>query len=73
LNIPRDYLYGEAEFSIARPIRVERGPGGTASLEEAAALLARARFPVIVSGGGVVHHRKLSGIEGRAGKIAVPL
>ena len=54
INIPRDYLYGEIECEIPQPIRVERGPGGAASLDAAAELLAQARFPVIIAGGGVV-------------------
>lgn len=53
LNIPRDYFYGEIECEIPQPIRVERGPGGGASLDAAADLLAQARFPVIIAGGGV--------------------
>ena len=35
-------------------MRVDRGPGGPRTLDEAADLLAQAQFPVIVSGGGVV-------------------
>lgn len=54
LNIPRDYFYGDIECEIPRPIIVERGAGGTRSLDEAADLLASAQFPVIISGGGVV-------------------
>ncbi|MBZ0125539.1 MAG: sulfoacetaldehyde acetyltransferase [Rhodocyclaceae bacterium] len=54
LNIPRDHFYGEADYDIAQPIRIERGAGGERSLDEAAALLAGAKFPAIVSGGGVV-------------------
>ncbi len=54
LNIPRDHFYGELECEIAPPIRIERGPGGSQALGEATDLLANARFPVIVSGGGVV-------------------
>jgi len=54
LNIPRDYLYGEIECEIPAPNRIERGPGGGASLDAAADLLAQARFPVIIAGGGVV-------------------
>jgi len=54
LNIPRDYFYGEFDYEIPRPIRVERGAPGERSLREAADLLAEARFPVIVAGGGVV-------------------
>src|SRR5262245_13129728 len=54
LNIPRDHFYGEIDCEIPRPLRVQRGPGSGADLDAAAELLARARFPVIVSGGGVV-------------------
>jgi sulfoacetaldehyde acetyltransferase len=54
LNIPRDHFYGEVDVDIAEPKVIERGAGGENSLEDAAALLAEAKFPVIVSGGGVV-------------------
>ncbi len=54
LNIPRDYFYGEIDVNIPRPQRLDRGPGGEQSLSEAADLLAQAKNPVIVSGGGVV-------------------
>ena len=54
LNIPRDYFYGEHEYDIPQPIRIERGAGGERALADAAELLASARFPVILSGGGVV-------------------
>ncbi len=54
LNIPRDHFYGELDADIAQPKVIERGPGGENSLADAAELLAQARFPVIVSGGGVV-------------------
>src|SRR5882672_1861778 len=40
LNIPRDFLYGEIECEVPQPIRVERGPGGSASLDAAADALA---------------------------------
>ena len=54
LNIPRDFFYGEIDIEIPRPQRLDRGPGGEKSLNEAAELLATAQFPVMVSGGGVV-------------------
>ena len=54
LNIPRDYFYGEIDVTIPTPMRLDRGPGGTKSLDEAADLIAQAKFPVIISGGGVV-------------------
>jgi sulfoacetaldehyde acetyltransferase len=54
LNIPRDYFYGDVDGNIPKPIKIERAAGGTKSLEEAAKLLAEAKFPVIVAGGGVI-------------------
>ena len=54
LNIPRDYFYGEIQCEIPKPMRVERGAGGENSLNAAAELLATAKFPVILAGGGVV-------------------
>jgi sulfoacetaldehyde acetyltransferase len=54
LNIPRDYFYGDIECEIPRPMTVERGAGGEQSLDAAAELLADAKFPVILCGGGVV-------------------
>jgi sulfoacetaldehyde acetyltransferase len=54
LNIPRDYFYGDIECEIPQPIRIARGAGDEAALDAAAALLAGAKFPVILSGGGVI-------------------
>src|SRR5882724_9101173 len=54
LNIPRDYFYGDVDANVPKPIKIERAAGGARSLEEAAKLLAEAKFPVIVAGGGVI-------------------
>lgn len=54
LNIPRDFFYGDIDVEIPKPIRVERPAGGPGSLDAAAEALASAKFPVIVSGGGVI-------------------
>jgi sulfoacetaldehyde acetyltransferase len=60
LNIPRDYLYGDSETSIPAAVAVARGPGDAKALDAAAELLAGARFPVIVSGGGVIMGEAMS-------------
>src|SRR5215468_10924864 len=54
LNIPRDFFYGDLEATITEPLRIGRGAGDENALDEAASLLAAARFPVIVAGGGVI-------------------
>ena len=54
LNIPRDFFYGDIECEIPRPLAIERGAGGEKSLDQAAALLANAQFPVILAGGGII-------------------
>ncbi len=53
INIPRDYLYGQIDAEISQPQLIERSAGGADSLAEAARLLGEAKFPVILSGGGV--------------------
>jgi len=54
INVPRDFCCGDIECEIPPPLTIERGAGGEKSLNEAAELLARAEFPVILAGGGVV-------------------
>merc|ERR1719348_1344154 len=54
LNIPRDMFYGDLETRIPAPMLVERSAVGPQSLQEAAQLLASAKNPVLISGGGVV-------------------
>src|SRR5215831_12569485 len=54
VNIPRDFFYGDIECEVPRPLAIERGAGGEQALADAAELLAAARFPVILCGGGVV-------------------
>jgi sulfoacetaldehyde acetyltransferase len=66
LNIPRDFFYGDIECEIPRPMTVERGAGGEQSLDAAAELLAGAKFPVILCGGGVV----MGGAEREAIELA---
>ena len=73
LNIPRDYFYGEIEVEIPQPNRLDRGPGGEHSLNEAAELLAKAKFPVIISGGGVVMGDAVEECKALAGRLGAPV
>jgi sulfoacetaldehyde acetyltransferase len=73
LNIPRDYFYGEIEVEIPQPSRLDRGPGGEYSLNEAAELLAKAKFPVIISGGGVVMGDAVEECKALAERLGAPV
>ena len=73
LNIPRDYFYGEIEAEIPRPSRLDRGAGGEKSLEEAAELLATAKFPVVISGGGVVMADGIEECKALAERLGAPV
>ncbi|MBS0442579.1 MAG: sulfoacetaldehyde acetyltransferase [Proteobacteria bacterium] len=73
LNIPRDYFYGEISCEIPRPMRIERGAGGPESLKAAADLLASAKFPVILSGGGVVMGDAVEACKALAERLGAPV
>ena len=73
LNIPRDYFYGEIDVEIPKPVRLDRGPGGETSLNEAAELLAQAKNPVIVSGGGVVMGDAVEECKALAERLGAPV
>ncbi len=53
LNIPRDYFYGEVQDEIYPSGAVEYGPGSQDLIARAAQLLSKAKYPVILAGGGV--------------------
>ncbi|MGF1700853.1 sulfoacetaldehyde acetyltransferase [Photobacterium makurazakiensis] len=73
LNIPRDYFYGEVTCEIPKPARLDRGPGGDQSLNDAADLLAEAKFPVIISGGGVVMSGAIEECKALAERLGAPV
>lgn len=73
LNIPRDYFYGEVTCEIPKPARLDRGPGGEQSLNDAADLLAEAKFPVIISGGGVVMGDAVEACKALAERLGAPV
>ncbi|MBK7063186.1 MAG: sulfoacetaldehyde acetyltransferase [Rubrivivax sp.] len=73
LNIPRDYFYGEITCEIPKPMRVDRGAGGEDSLNAAAELLATAKFPVILSGGGVVMGDAVAECQALAERLGAPV
>lgn len=73
LNIPRDLFYGDINTEIPQPTYLDRGPGGEKTLNEAAELLATAKFPVIVSGGGVVNAGGVDECKALAERLGAPV
>jgi len=73
LNIPRDRFYGDIDVEIPEPMVLDRGPGGTRSLDEAADLLAEAVFPVVIAGGGVVMGDAMAECVALAERLGCPV
>ena len=73
LNIPRDYFYGELEDEIYTTMRVSRGIGSVQSLHDAAEMLANAKFPVILAGGGVSQGDALEEVKALAEYLTAPV
>ena len=54
INIPRDYWTQVIDIGMPAIVEFERPAGGAQAVTEAAKLLSAAKFPVILSGAGVV-------------------
>ena len=73
INIPRDFFYGDINVDIPLPVHLDRGAGGAKTLTDAAELLASAKFPVIISGGGVVNARAVDECRVLAEYLGAPV
>jgi sulfoacetaldehyde acetyltransferase len=54
INVPRDFWTQVIDIELPKIVAFERPAGGAEAIAEAARLLSAARFPVILSGAGVV-------------------
>ena len=54
INVPRDMWTQVIDIELPAIIRVERPSGGEQAIKKAAKLLSEAKFPVILSGAGVI-------------------
>lgn len=73
LNIPRDFFYSEGDYTIPKPIRLEKSAGGPAALEEAAQIIRKANNPVILAGGGVVISKATDSVKSLAEYLQAPV
>ncbi len=69
INIPRDYWTQVIDIELPQIIRLERPQGGKQAVKDAAKLLSKAEFPVILNGAGVI----LSGGIEASAKLAEAL
>ncbi len=73
LNIPRDYFYGACTDEIYKTMDIKRGVGPKGNLEAAARLLADAKYPVILAGGGVSQGDALREVTELAEYLSAPV
>ncbi len=73
LNIPRDYFYGLCEDEIYKTPDLARGAGPRDQIEEVSALLATARYPVILAGGGVSMGNAVDETKALAEHLSAPV
>ena len=54
INVPRDFWTQVVDIELPPIVRLERQAGGAEAIDQAAKILSEAKFPVILSGAGVV-------------------
>ena len=73
INVPRDYWTQVINIELPSIVRFERQGGGKDSIDRAAKLLSEAKFPVILSGAGVVIGDAIDDCKKLAEKLDAPV
>ena len=73
MNVPRDFWTQVIDIELPQIVRLERPAGGENAVAEAARLLTGARFPVILSGAGVVIGNAIGDCVALAEKLTAPV
>ncbi len=73
LNIPRDFWTQVIDINLPAIVEFERPAGGDGAVSEAAKLLSEAKFPVILSGAGVVLGNAIGACTALAEKLDAPV
>ena len=73
LNIPRDFWTQVVDIDLPPIIKFERPAGGTEAIKEAADLLSNSKFPVILSGAGVILADAIDECKKLAEKLSAPV
>ncbi len=73
INVPRDFWTQVIDIDIPPIVRFERQGGGKSAIEKAAKILSDAKFPVILSGAGVVIGNAIEDCKKLAEKLDAPV
>ncbi|MGI9382576.1 MAG: sulfoacetaldehyde acetyltransferase [Methyloligellaceae bacterium] len=73
INVPRDYWTQVVDIELPPILRFERPAGGAAAITAAAKLLSEAKFPVILSGAGVVLANAIPECQALAERLDAPV
>ena len=73
LNIPRDFWTQVVDIELPSIIKFERPSGGSEAIKKAADLLSKAKFPVILSGAGVILANAIEDCKNLAEKLSSPV
>ena len=73
INVPRDYWTQVIDIELPPIVRFERQGGGKDAIDRAAKLLSDAKFPVILSGAGVVIGGAIEDCKNLAEKLDAPV
>ena len=73
INVPRDYWCQVIDIDLPPIVRLERQGGGNDAVSKAAHLLSNAKFPVILSGAGVVIGGAIDATKNLAEKLDAPV
>ncbi len=73
INVPRDYWTQVIDIDLPPIVRLERQAGGVDAIKKAADLLSNAKFPVILSGAGVVIGGAIEDCKKLAEKLDAPV
>ena len=73
INVPRDYWTQVIDIDLPPIVRFERQGGGKTAIDEAAKILSESKFPVILSGAGVVIGNAIEDCKKLAEKLDAPV
>ena len=73
INVPRDFWTQVIDIELPTIIRIERPSGGAQAIKNAADLLSNAKFPVILSGAGVILADAIDDCKALAEKLDAPV